>query len=72
MKDPYFTPPVSRRPSSVGLDPDNALTPNMTLLQGAVSSLSLADKCALSLSLGNSGMKSPDDFEVGLSTLCLC
>ena len=36
----------------------------MTLLQGAVSALSLADKCALSLSLGNSRIQSPNDFEV--------
>mmetsp|Transcript_15268 Transcript_15268/g.22982 ORF Transcript_15268/g.22982 Transcript_15268/m.22982 type:complete len:868 (+) Transcript_15268:91-2694(+) len=39
---------------------------NMTLLQGALSSLSLTDKCALSLSLGGgqSGARTPDDFEV--------
>jgi hypothetical protein len=69
-----MTPPVSRRPSSVGLDPDNHLTPtaSMTLLQGAVSALSLADKCALSLSLGNQRMQSPEDFEVSSLCLSLC
>lgn len=45
-------------------NPNLTPTTSMILLQGAVSALSLADKCALSLSLGNSRIQSPDDFEV--------
>jgi hypothetical protein len=67
VKEFALSPPISRRSSSVGLDLETTShtpTANMTLLQEAVSSLSLADKCALSLSLGNSRMQSPNDFEV--------
>lgn len=46
----------------------------MVLLHGALSALSLTDKCALSLSLGGSGTDSrpalSDDFEV--ITDCIC